>query len=254
MKAQKHVVQKADAGGANSEPSRKDVWRMFDRIAPRYDLINRWLSFGLDVSWRKRMASLLPEGESLAVLDLATGTADQLLLLCDECDRIDQAVGMDLSENMLEVGRKKVAASRRCDCINLKMGDAVNIPEEDHMYHAVTISFGIRNVLDMEASMKDMLRVLRPNGRALILECSLPENALMRIGHVAYLRYAVPLIGAIISGDMEAYRYLNKTVETFPSGEAFCELMRSAGFEHVKANPVTFGVATIYQGDRPAAG
>lgn len=225
---------------------------MFDRIAPRYDLVNRLMTFGLDVSWRRRMARYLPERPELEVLDLATGTADQILTLCDECPRIRRAVGMDLSENMLDVGRLKVAEKGREDLISLTAGDAVSIPAPDASFDAVTISYGIRNVTDVPASLRDMRRVLKPGGRVLILEGSLPANPLIRWGHRIYLRYVMPFLGGLVSGDFQAYRYLNQTIEAFPCGEAFCQWLRDAGFEAVAADPVTFGVSTIYRGDRPA--
>jgi demethylmenaquinone methyltransferase/2-methoxy-6-polyprenyl-1,4-benzoquinol methylase len=197
------------------------------------------------------MARYLPEGPALEVLDLATGTADQVLLLCDACDRIRHAVGMDLSENMLAVGRRKVAARGYADRIELLPGDAMSIPAPDRSFDAVTISYGIRNVTDVVASLRDMLRVLRPGGRVLILEGSLPANPLIRFGHLGYLRYVMPVLGGLISGDLRAYQYLNRTIESFPCGEAFRALLRQAGFVNVEALPVTLGVSTIYRGDRP---
>ncbi len=232
------------------QASGEAVWQMFDRIAPRYDLLNRMLSFGLDVRWRKRMAELLPRPDGLALLDLATGTADQLLMLADTPGRIASGVGMDMAEGMLAVGRKKIEAQGRGQSLVLKTGDATQIPADDASFDAVTISFGIRNVVDVPQALREMRRGLRPGGRALILEFSLPANPLVRFGHLTYLRYFLPTIGGIISGDLKAYRYLNRTIEAFPYGDAFCRLMEDAGFSSVRANPLTFGVASIYQGDQ----
>ncbi len=223
---------------------------MFDRIAHRYDFLNRALSFGRDVAWRKRMRRHLPTGRPLAVVDLATGTADQLLFLLDGPATIGKAEGYDLSEQMLAEGRRKIAAKGLGDRVTLHTGDAMVIPREDASADIITISFGIRNVEDVPTALADMRRVLVPGGRLLVLECSLPENRLMRRLYLLYFRHVLPVLGGWVSGDAHAYNYLNRTVETFPCGEAFLELMRGAGFQNAKAEPMTFGVATLYVGDK----
>ena len=226
------------------DKSKSTSWQMFNRIAKTYDSVNRLLSFGLDVGWRKKVGLLLPKKEQVALLDLATGTADQVLLLCKEHpQQISEAIGMDLSEGMLEKGQQKLQ-----DVIRLETGDAVNIPSENSRFDAITISFGIRNVPDVPASLREMHRVLRPEGKTLILEFSMPKNPIVRFGHLFYLRYVLPLVGGLISGDYEAYRYLNTSIEAFPYGESFCSLMKEAGFSTVRQHPVTFGIATIYEG------
>ena len=235
------------------EPSRREVWRMFDRIAPHYDRLNRILSFGIDKGWRRKVAALLPRRENLEVLDLATGTADQLLALCSARPDIARGVGMDLAEEMLAVGRKKIAESPHAGTLTLETGDAMRIPAADATFDAVTISFGIRNVMDVGTALADMARVLRPGGRLLILEFSLPTNPVIRAGHLFYLRHVLPRVGGWVSGDAAAYRYLNETVESFPCGDRFCDLMCRAGLVQVKALPLTFGIASIYCGDKPHA-
>jgi len=231
------------------DKSKSTSWQMFNRIAKTYDSVNRLLSFGLDVGWRKKVGLLLPKKEQVALLDLATGTADQVLLLCKEHpQQISEAIGMDLSEGMLEKGREKVDQQKLQDVIRLETGDAVNIPSENSRFDAITISFGIRNVPDVPASLREMHRVLRPEGKTLILEFSMPKNPIVRFGHLFYLRYVLPLVGGLISGDYEAYRYLNTSIEAFPYGESFCSLMKEAGFSTVRQHPVTFGIATIYEG------
>ena len=230
-------------------PSRNEVWKMFDRIAHRYDLLNRSLSFGQDVVWRKRMKRYLPDRENLRLLDLATGTADQLIYLSSD-ERIASGVGMDLAEKMLDIGREKIAQRGLDGKLRLQTGDAVKVPANDESADVVTMSFGIRNVIAVSEALAEMHRVLKPGGRALILEFSLPGNTMMRRLYLFYFRHILPWIGSLVSGDAYAYRYLNKTVETFPYGEGFCELMRAAGFSEVRAHPVTFGIASIYQGDK----
>ncbi len=230
-------------------PSRREVWRMFDRIAHRYDLLNHLLSLNRDKAWRKRLVNSLPHRSGLRVLDLATGTADQLLALYDSGKVVD-GIGVDPSEKMLEVGRAKIARRNLTDCLALKRGNGEEIPSDDDQYDAVTISFGIRNVTDVPHTLAEMHRILKPGGRALILEFSLPANSLMRWCYLVYFRRVLPFVGGLISGDSYAYRYLNQTVETFPHGEEFCDLLRGAGFEKVYATPLTFGIASIYSGEK----
>lgn len=234
-----------------NEPSRQHVWHMFDRIAHRYDLLNRLLSMRQDVAWRNKMATLLPERPNLRLLDLATGTADQILSLIHKSDRIGSAVGIDMSTEMLSFGREKIAKRGLSERVVLQEGDAMQPPLPDNSFDVVTISFGIRNVLDVTQSLREMQRVLKPGGRVLILEFSLPSNWLMRKSYLFYFRNILPWIGGKISGDSYAYRYLNQTVESFPYGRTFCRLLEEAGFENVTDHPLTFGIASIYQGDKP---
>jgi len=224
---------------------------MFDRIAGRYDVLNRSLSFGQDVRWRKRLRRHLPAGQEIRVVDLATGTADQILFLMDGRGTIAKAEGYDLAEEMLEIGRKKVRERGLDERVTLHTGDAMDCPAESGKADVVTISFGIRNVLDVPSGLREMRRLLKPGGKACILEFSIPPNRLIRGGYFFYFRHILPRVGGWVSGDAPAYSYLNKTVETFPCGEEFCQLMRDAGFEQVQAEPMTFGVATLYTGIRP---
>ena len=233
-----------------ANPSRKEAWKMFDRIAKRYDFLNRLLSFGLDVIWRKRVARHLKDQPKQHILDLATGTADLLLTVSKQNDKVDTGVGIDLAEKMLVIGKQKIADHGLDECLTLQVGDATNIPFEGKNFDAVMIAFGIRNVDDLHKSLKEMHRVLKKKGRAIILEFSLPDNRFIRSIYLFYFRNILPKIGGLISGDSYAYRYLNQTVETFPYGKDFENLMSQAGFMDVKSKPLTFGVATIYQGDK----
>jgi demethylmenaquinone methyltransferase/2-methoxy-6-polyprenyl-1,4-benzoquinol methylase len=224
---------------------------MFDRVAHRYDFLNRLLSMGIDRSWRAKMSSLLPDGENLEVLDLATGTADQILFLFHSSNRVRSGVGMDLAERMIEIGRRKVEKQGLSDRIRLEIGDAMDIPAGSNRFDVVTISFGIRNVIDVDQALGEMYRVLKPGGRLLVLEFSLPECPCIRSGYLFYLRHVLPRIGALISGDPYAYRYLNETIETFPAGTDLCAYMERAGFIGATLHPVTFGIATVYKADKP---
>lgn len=223
---------------------------MFDRIAHRYDLLNRLLSMGTDVRWRRKLNRRVPAGEKLRVLDLATGTADVLIAMNGACPQVASGVGLDMSGGMLHYGREKLIRLGLDRKFRLVRGDATCLGLDSGQFDAVTISFGIRNVIDVAQGLREMRRILKPGGRALILEFSLPSNRLFRALYLFYFRNILPRIGALISGDSYAYRYLNETVETFPYGEDFCQLMRDAGFEGVTATPLTFGIASLYEGER----
>ncbi len=229
---------------------KSESWQMFNAISPKYDLLNHLLSFGLDIVWRKKLGRFLVLGENPKLLDLATGTGDVLLSLFEQHPYIESAIGIDMAEKMLEIGREKIKTKNLDNKITLQHGDANNIPFDENTFHNVTISFGIRNVEDPTQVMAEMYRVLNKGGRALILEFSLPKNIIMRILHIFYLRTIVPIVGWIISRHYKAYKYLNQTIESFPFGDQFCQLMRDKGFKNVKANELLFGVATIYQGDK----
>jgi demethylmenaquinone methyltransferase/2-methoxy-6-polyprenyl-1,4-benzoquinol methylase len=235
----------------DSQPPRAGVSFMFDRIAKRYDLLNHILSLGQDIFWRKKVGTFLLGRSGQYLLDLATGTGDQLLYLMKNSDKIEKAVGIDLSTEMLTVGREKIRKQQLDNCIILEEGDVENIEYRNDTFDAVTIAFGIRNVTDVKQSISEMYRVLKPEGRVIILEFSIPENRFIRRIYLFYFRYLLPQIGSLISGDGHAYRYLNKTVETFPYGDKFCNLLTSAGFEKVSMYPQSFGIVTIYHGDKP---
>lgn len=235
---------------ATTEFKKSQSWQMFNRISRRYDLLNHLLSFGLDIHWRHCLLRFLPQRSDLRVLDLATGTADVPLTLVKNSRNIAHAEGIDLAEEMLERGRKKIGFQGLTDTIHLQKGDANHIPFPDSSFDTVTMAFGIRNVEDPMIVFKEIYRVLKPKGRVLILEFSLPSNPLLRILHVFYLRSVVPLIGGLVSGDFSAYRYLNRTIETFPYGRQFCRMLKQVGLKDVVPNPLMGGVATIYQGDK----
>lgn len=226
-------------------------WRMFDRIAQRYDLLNRLLSFRRDVAWRKRLCAALPERPDQHVLDLATGTGDVLLALLQCRERVGRVTGLDRSANMLALARHKIRRLGTGSGGALVRGDACRIGAADGSFDAVTMAFGIRNVPDAPGALREIYRVLKPGGRVVILEFALPSNRLFRAAYLAYFRHMLPRIGGLISGDSSAYRYLNRTVEAFPYGGAFGALLSNAGFERVSIQALTFGIAALYVGDKP---
>jgi len=234
----------------NTTISKSTSWQMFDDISPRYDFLNHLLSFGLDIRWRRQLSQFLTKKTDQKVLDLATGTGDILLSLFKNNSNIQSGCGLDLADKMLAIGRQKIIQHGLDKKITLQHGDAHQIPFDEKTFDTATIAFGIRNMDIPKQVLREMHRILTIDGRALILEFSLPRNPLIRGIHIFYLRYLLPLIGAIFSGHYSAYRYLNQTIETFPYGEDFCVLLKKSGFVNVKAHPLLFGVATIYQGDK----
>ena len=194
---------------------------MFDRIAGSYDVLNRILSFRRDVAWRRTMGKNLPEGDTLHVLDLATGTADVLLGLFKEHDRIERGVGLDMSAGMLAQGHRKIRDRQVDRELTLMRSDAQVMGLQSDIFDAATMAFGIRNVPNVVQALTDIRRVLKPGGRALILEFSIPRNPLFKAGYLFYFRHVLPRIGGWISGDRAAYTYLNESVEAFPYGDAF---------------------------------
>jgi len=230
--------------------AKSESWQMFNDISPRYDFLNHFLSFGIDIFWRRQLAHFLPNRDNLSVLDLATGTGDVLLTLVKCRSQISSAVGIDMAEKMLEIGRQKIAQRKLDHKITLQKGDANRIPFADNSFDVTTIAFGIRNMENPLNVLKEMCRVIKSSGRMLILEFSLPENRLLRIIHLFYLRNIVPAIGHIFSGHYQAYKYLNQTIESFPYGIDFCSLMDQAGFARAQAYPLLGGVATIYVGEK----
>jgi demethylmenaquinone methyltransferase/2-methoxy-6-polyprenyl-1,4-benzoquinol methylase len=168
----------------------------------------------------------------------------------ENASHVKSIVGIDLAAEMVAIGEKKIAAKPYADSVTLKVASALEIPYPDNSFDCVTISFGIRNVTDVLGCLKEFLRVLKPGGRALILEGTIPRNALLRGIHVFYMRHVLPRIGGWISKKQDAYRYLNETIETFPHGEAFSRLMHTAGFAHTVIHPLMGGIVTIYQGDK----
>lgn len=226
-----------------TEPSRDEIWKMFDTISPTYDRVNAIMTFRRDKYWRRKVGDFFPDCEKIELLDCATGTGDQIFTLLE---KVVSAVGIDLSEEMIRIAKQKDKEKK----VQWGVASALDIPYADESFDCATMSFGIRNVTDVPRCLKEIHRVLKKGGRILILECSLPKNPLVKFGHLFYMRTLLPRIGGWIANNAKAYSYLNRTVETFPSGEHFCKLMEDAGFQKVKANPLTLGVVSIYQGDK----
>ncbi len=220
------------------------VSEMFNAIAPSYDGINRILSLGMDLHWRKTLVRHLPLRENLTVLDLATGTGDQILAILKKHPFPQRVVGIDLAQEMLEQAKQKLPPN-----VELLCADALNLPFTDESFDASTFSFGIRNVENPLTSLQEIYRVLKPKGRCLILEFSLPKPPIRTL-YLLYLRHFLPRLGALLSNHPSAYRYLNQTIESFPYGADFCSLMKKARFTQIRAIPLAFGAVTLYFGDK----
>jgi len=226
---------------------------MFDAIAPRYDLLNRLLSVGIDRRWRSFAVSQLQIPAGGRVLDVATGTGDVALEVAGRTAPSVKIVGSDLTQGMLVVGRDKLAATPYRERITLVNAPCESLPHPDRSFDGVTMAFGIRNVVDRAAGLAEMCRVLKPGGRAVILEFSAPVNPLFRAVYHFYFRRVLPLLGGLLS-KRSAYQYLPDSVMEFPDRESFRQMMAAAGFEQLQHHDLTGGIATVYVGTRPASG
>jgi len=226
------------------------VGPMFDRIAPTYDLLNHLLSLGRDYAWRRRVTQQLRGQEVPHIIDLATGTGDLLISLLRGCPTLLKATGLDISQRMLAVCREKLRTRGLTERVDLVCADASATPFSAGAFDAATMAFGIRNTPSAVATLAEIHRILKPGGVALILEFSLPAQRVVRWCYLKYLRSVVPWLGAAISGDRHAYRYLDESIEAFYRPEAFAALMRETGFCAVSAIPLTWGVASIYKGTK----
>ncbi len=227
----------------------RGVRKMFDTIAPRYDLLNRLLSLGIDRRWRRFAVGKLEVPAEGRVLDIATGTCDVALEIAARTDSSVLIVGEDFTQGMLVHGQKKLDQSALGRRIMLVNAPCEEIPHPDASFDAVTIAFGIRNVVDREQGLREMVRVLKPGGRAVILEFSNPRSRLFRSLYHFYFCRVLPAIGGLFS-QRSAYQYLPDSVLEFPAQETFCTMMTEAGFASVDFTDLTFGISTVYVGDK----
>ena len=234
---------------SNSDKGKKEqVAVMFDSIAGKYDFLNHFLSLNIDKVWRKKVVSVLKKIQPERVLDVATGTGDlAIATLKSNPKRID---GIDISEGMLEVGKQKIVKKGYGDVIFLQKGDAENIPFDDNTFDAITVAFGVRNFENLDKGLSEMYRVLKPGGICLVLEFTSPQYFPVKQFYGFYFKYILPVFGKLISKDNAAYTYLPESVKAFPQRNDFIERMHSSSFKSTSIKNLTFGVASIYKGEK----
>ena len=229
----------------DSELGKKEqVAQMFDNISENYDGLNRVISLGIDVKWRKKVVQIVGKNNPKQILDIATGTGDLAIMMA--ALKPDRIVGLDISAGMLEVGKQKIAKANLSDKIEMIVGDSEDMPFEDATFDAITVSFGVRNFANLNKGLTEIARVLKPNGVLVILETSNPVKFPFKQGYKLYTNLFLPVVGKLFSKDKVAYSYLSESANSFPFGEVLNNILQKNGFTNTKHTPVTFGVATIY--------
>lgn len=223
---------------------KEQVTEMFDTISKNYDGLNRVISFGIDVKWRKKVVKLVGDTNPKTVLDIATGTADLAINLAKTS--AERIVGLDISPGMLEVGKQKIKKKELDRKIEMVLGDGEKLPFEDNSFDAITVAFGVRNFENLEQGLQEIYRVLKPKGIFVVLETSVPTKTPYKQFYRLYSGRILPVIGKLFSKDNAAYGYLSESAAAFPFGENFNNILRKIGFINVKDKPQTFGVASIY--------
>lgn len=230
----------------DSELGKKEqVTQMFDSISDNYDGLNRVISFGIDIKWRKRVVAILKKKRPKHILDIATGTGDLAINLMET--GAEKIIGLDISPGMLEVGKKKIAEKELSATIQMVVGDSEHLPFDDNSFDAITVAFGVRNFENLEKGLAEIYRVLRPQGTFVVLETSVPTKSPFKQGYHFHCNYILPLVGKLFSKDRSAYSYLSASAAVFPHGEDFNNILRKIGFIEVTNKPQTFGVASIYE-------
>ncbi len=228
------------------DPKKKQVAAMFDNISGRYDFLNHFLSLGIDILWRKKAIRLLKQDQPKLILDIATGTGDfaiEALAL-----NPDKVIGVDISEGMLEVGRKKLVKKGLDHRIELQTGDSERLLFDDNKFDAIIVAFGVRNFENLEKGLKDMYRVLKKGGKVVILEFSKPKTFPFKQVYQFYFKWILPKIGRFISSDTAAYTYLPESVSEFPDGKDFLGILEKTGFKETECKALTLGISSIYSG------
>ena len=229
----------------NSELGKKEqITKMFDTISGDYDGLNRVISFGIDIKWRKKVVKLVKEKHPETILDIATGTGDLAINLAQT--NASKIIGLDISSGMLDIGKEKIKKKGLEQKIEMVLGDSENMPFDDNTFDAITVAFGVRNFETLENGLKEIRRVLKPKGVFVILETSMPNKTPYKQGYNFYTKNILPVIGRLFSKDRSAYKYLCESASVFPYGEALNNILREIGFINVEDFPQTFGVATIY--------
>lgn len=228
-----------------SESKKQQVATMFNNVAGTYDFLNHFFSVGIDKLWRRKLVRLIGKTNPKMILDVATGTAD--LAIAETKLNPTKIIGVDISEKMLDVGREKI---KSYPSIELQLGDSENLQFTENTFDAVSVSFGVRNFENVPAGLSEMRRVLKPSGKVFILEFSKPGNWLVQKLYYFYFCNVLPFVGKLVSKDARAYTYLPESVRMFPDGQKFVALMQEAGYKNIECKPLTFGISTIYIGEK----
>ncbi|MBV6438863.1 MAG: Ubiquinone/menaquinone biosynthesis C-methyltransferase UbiE [Saprospiraceae bacterium] len=229
----------------SGDSKKAEVERMFDNIAPKYDLLNRVLSLGIDVRWRKRALDYLKTAQPQSILDVATGTAD-VAIMAARILKPAKITGIDIANQMLDLGRLKIKKEDLEQVITLETGDSENLRFAGNSFDAVTVAFGVRNFENLEKGLAEMLRVLRPGGRVVILEFSRPRIFPFKQLYNSYFKYVLPAIGRLTSRDIRAYTYLFESVQAFPEGDDFLNILTKIGYQNPVCERLTLGICSIY--------
>jgi demethylmenaquinone methyltransferase/2-methoxy-6-polyprenyl-1,4-benzoquinol methylase len=228
---------------------KEQVAGMFNDIAHRYDLLNKLLSGGIDVYWRKKALTQLKQLHPQKILDVATGTAE-VAIMANKMLAPKQIIGVDISEGMLALGREKINKLGFSDIITLETGDSEQLRFTDNEFDAITVAFGVRNFQRLLQGLQEMHRVLKPGGKLVVLEFSKPSGWGIKQSYQLYMRYATPAVGKWFSNNRNAYEYLNESVQAFPEGDKFLQIMQEAGFSNPHLKKLSFGICTIYCGSK----
>lgn len=223
---------------------KEQVAQMFNSISGRYDFLNHLLSLGIDKSWRKKAIKILAPTKPILMLDVATGTGDFAIQALSI--KPGKIIGVDISEGMLEVGRKKIRQRGLSDKIELTLGDSENLPFPDNNFDAVTVGFGVRNFENLKKGLSEINRVMKPGATLVVLEFSRPARFPFKQVYKIYFNFILPKIGRLVSRDKSAYTYLPESVEAFPDGDRFTAILQEVGFKHTACKPLTFGISSIY--------
>jgi len=233
----------------STESKKKQVEKMFDKIAFRYDFLNHFLSAGIDVGWRKKAIKKLRSLNPKSVLDVATGTGD-MAILASKLLATEKIIGIDISEGMLDIGKKKIEKLGLQQRIELLKGDSETIIFDDNSFDAVTVAFGVRNFQDLELGLNEIKRVLKPGGKLVILECTKPKLPVIKNFYNLYLNLIAPLIGRVVSKNKNAYQYLNESVQKFPEGNDFVQILNKLGYKNASCKTLSLGISSIYCGEK----
>lgn len=234
----------------DSELSKKEqVADMFDNIAYRYDFLNRFLSVGIDIQWRKKAIKQLKDIDPKKILDVATGTAD-VAIMTARILQPEKIIGIDISDGMLNFGRKKIERLGLQNLIELLNGDSETIKFDDNSFDAVTVAFGVRNFQHLEKGLSEIKRVLKPGGKLVVLEFSKPKTAIVKQLYHVYMNVVAPGIGKLFSKNRNAYKYLDESIKKFPEGKNFTTILDNLGYTNTYCKPLSFGICSIYCGEK----